>query len=235
MKVCRGLFPAKYGMEGRHINFMKKTIGFLSLFILLTLSACSDPEPASVDEIPSESSQSEITNQLENASTSDVEILLSDAFYKLDTVVGDHEEANIYATRLFTIEEIVDTVSEVITPDEISEKKGSEQMLIYPNHFVTFKQSEEDAEVVLMEVATDTFVRNNYSPNYLNGFFTYVMINRMLSSNNWAQNRQSQCGTSGSCYGGYRTGTSTFGGSVSTNRASRGMSSVRGGGTSAGK
>ncbi|WP_112181611.1 MULTISPECIES: DUF4247 domain-containing protein [Paraliobacillus] len=214
---------------------MKKTISFFSLLILLVLTACSEAEPASVDEIPVESSQSEITNQLESASTSDIEILLSDAFHKLDTVVGDNEEANIYATRLFTIDEIVDTVSGVIPPDEISEKQDNEQMLIYPNHFVTFKQSEEDSEVVLMEVATDTFVRNNYSPNYLNGFFTYVMINRMLSADNWAQNRQSQCGTSGSCYGGYSTGTSTFGGSVTTNRTNRGMSSTRGGGTSAGK
>lgn len=222
--------------EGRYRKFMKKIISIFSLIlILIVLSACgSEAEPASVDEIPSESSQSEITNQLKNSSTADIDVLLSDAFYKLDTVVGNNEEANIYATKQFTIDEIVDTVSEVIPPDETSEKKGDEQMLIYPNHFVTFKQSEEDKQVVLMEVATDTFVRNNYSPNHLNGFFTYLMINRMLSSNNWAQTRQNQC-ASGSCYGGYRTGTGAFGGDVTTNRTNRGMSSTRGGGISAGK
>ena len=214
---------------------MKRIVSFfLLIMVLVFLSACGETEPASVDEIPSEPSQAELTDQLQSSTTYDVETLMSDNFYLLDTVVSDREEANIYATKQFTVEEIVDVVSETIPPDETSEKKDNQQILIYPNHFVTFKQSEEDAQVTLIEVATDTFVRNNYSPNYLNGFFTYLMLDRMLSTNNWGQNRQNQC-TGGSCYGGYRTGTKTFGGGVTTNRTNRGLSSIRGGGPSAGK
>ncbi|GGM26552.1 hypothetical protein GCM10011351_10370 [Paraliobacillus quinghaiensis] len=214
---------------------MKRIVPFFSIIMaLIFLSACGETEPASVDEIPSEPSQAELTDQLKRSTTYDVETLMSDNFYLLDTVVADREEANIYATKQFTVEEIVDVVSETIEPDEISEKKDNQRILIYPNHFVTFKQSEEDSQVTLIEVATDTFVRNNYSPNYLNGFFTYIMLDRMLSTNNWGQNRQNKC-SGGSCYGGYTTGQKTFGGGVTTNRTNRGLSSIRGGGPSAGK
>jgi len=214
---------------------MKRIVSFfLITMVLVFLSACGETEPASVDEIPSEPSQAELTDQLQNSTTYDIETLMSDNFYLLDTIVADREEANIYATKKFTVDEIVDVVSQTIPPDETSGKKDNQQILNYPNHFVTFKQSEEDNQVTLIEVASETFVRNNYSPNYLNGFFTYLMLDRMLSTNNWGQNRQSQC-AGGSCYGGYRTGKTTFGGGVTTNRTNRGLSSIRGGGPSAGK
>lgn len=216
------------------MNIMKKWLLLLTLILLTLLTACGESEPASVAEIPDEPSKAELTDSLNNQFSSDIENVLADVFYRLDTVVSDSAEANIYATRQFTLDELVNEVASAIPPTETSEKHNNQQMLIYPNHFVTFKQSEEDNQVILMEVAPDTFVRNNYSPNYLNNFFAFAMLNRMLSANNWAESRRNTCAT-GSCYGGYSTGTKTFGGDVVTNRTNRGMFSTRGGGPSAGK
>lgn len=214
---------------------MKKGYFFVC-FILITLllTACGETEPASVDEIPDEDSKAQLTDRLNQSTAGDIDSLLSDVFYRLDTVVSDSAEANIYATKQFTVDEAVTEIAQVLPPDEQSEKQGTEQILIYDNYFVTFKESEEDNHVVLMEVASDAFVRNNYSPNYLNNFFAFAMLNRMLSANNWAETRQSQC-INGDCYGGYTTGTKSFGGDVTTNRTNRGIFSTRGGGPSAGK
>ncbi|CQR48128.1 hypothetical protein BN1058_02476 [Paraliobacillus sp. PM-2] len=213
---------------------MKRWLLLLCLTLLPLLVACGEAEPASVDEIPDEASQAQLTERLNKGVPMDIESLLADVFYKLDTVVSDSAEANIYATRQFTLDELVDEVASAMPPKEISEKYNNQQMLIYPNHFVTFKQSEEEDQVILMEVAPDRFVRNNYSPNYLNHFFAFAMLNRMLSADNWAENKRNTC-SAGSCYGGYTTGTKSFGGDVVTNRTNRGMFSTRGGGPSAGK
>ncbi len=213
---------------------MKKMLWLLFLVCLVLLAGCGEEQPASVDEIPSEDSQAVLIEQLKSKNLQDIEQLLANVFYKLDTVVSDSEQATIYATKQFTLDEIVDEVTRVLPPEEISKKKDNQQILIYRNQFVTFKESEEDSQVILMEVASDAFVRNNYSPNYLNSFFAFAMLNRMLSANNWAESRRSSC-SSGSCYGGYTTGTKTFGGNVTTNRTNRGMFSTRGGGPSAGK
>ncbi|GAA5416346.1 hypothetical protein Pryu01_01380 [Paraliobacillus ryukyuensis] len=213
---------------------MKKWLLLLSLLAIFVLTACGETEPASVDEIPSEQSQAELITQLQTSNAANVETLLANTFYKLDTVVSDSSEANVYATRQFTVDEAVTEVANVLQPEQQSEKYNNERMLVYPNYFVTFKESEEDNQVVLMEVASDTFVRNNYSPNYLNHFFAFALINRMLSADNWARSRQSYC-SNGGCYGGYTTGRTSFGGDVTTNRTNRGMFSTRGGGPSAGK
>ncbi|SDK43263.1 protein of unknown function [Sediminibacillus albus] len=192
------------------------------------LSGSEEKPSVSVDEIPDEPSQSELREKLESASDTEIEALISNNFHLLDVVSGDDGNANVYATRQFTREELVSLITEINSPDEKSEVKDNQQMLIYPNHFVTFKTSEEDNEVLLIEVASDQFVRSNYSPNYLNGFFTFLLINRMLGTSSWERSRMDQCKNS-SCYGGYTTQNR---GGLNTNR---GMSSYRGGGSSSGK
>ncbi|MDL4841328.1 DUF4247 domain-containing protein [Aquibacillus rhizosphaerae] len=211
------------------------------VLILIGLTACGSSQfsglgtneqpDVSVDNIPDEPSKQELISQIEASDSNSIEPIIANNFYLLDTVSGDNESANVYATKQFEMEELVSVISDSLTPDEKSEVKDNQQILIYPNHFVTFKLSEEDSSTILMEVANDNFVRNNYSPNYLNSFFTFALINRMLSADNWAQNRRNQC-SNGACYGGYSTNRSQNQGGVTSNR---GMSTVRGGGPSAGK
>ncbi|MDC3412650.1 DUF4247 domain-containing protein [Aquibacillus sp. 3ASR75-11] len=184
-----------------------------------------------IDEaIPEEPTKEEISQKIKKANGNDIEGIIQDNFFLLDVVSSDNENAKVYATQRFTVSELVETITSVVEPDEKSELKDNQQILIYPNTFVTFKQSDIASNTVLMEVASDQFVRNNYSPNYLNTFFTFMLLNRMLDRNNWAQNRADQC-RNGACYGGYTNGRNYSGGTTSK----RGMSSFRGGGPSAGK
>ncbi|WP_226036426.1 DUF4247 domain-containing protein [Aquibacillus saliphilus] len=212
---------------------MNKIIYGLTLVMLLfILSACgglqgitgSETPSVSVEDVPDEPSKEELINNINTSNAEDIEAIVSNNFHLLDVISTDEGNANVYATKRFTIEELADLIAKNIEPDEKSDIKDNQQILIYPEHFATFKVSEEDQETILIEIASDQFVRNHYSPNYLNGFFTFMMLNRMLDSNNWSENRRNQC-RNGNCYGGYSTTKST----------NRGMSTVRGGGPSVGK
>lgn len=213
----------------------KGTSAVLGLFILLLLSACAQTnfteitegftEPsASIKEIPSEPSKETMMSDIKNSSSRDIEAIIAKNFYLLDVVQGDNGNANIYATQRFTISELVTVLSEAIQPDQISEMKNNQQILIYPNHFVTVKTSQEDANTLLIEVASDEFVKNNYSPNFLTTYFAIRLLDDVLDVDDWGKKRINQC-SNGGCYGGYSIRGTT----------QRGMSDFRGGGPSAGK
>ncbi|WP_077621214.1 DUF4247 domain-containing protein [Sediminibacillus massiliensis] len=218
---------------------MKKLLCAVILPLCLLLAACgqlnyseineSSSEPSvSVEDLPEEPAKSEVVSQLENSSGGNIEAIISNNFPMLDSVSGEDGTANIYGTKLFKREELVSLMTELFPPEEVSKVEDNQQILIYPDHFVTFKPSEENGDVLLIEVASDAFVRNNYSPNYLNSFFTFLILNRMLDSANWGQRRMEQCRNS-NCYGGYTTQNR---GGLNTNR---GMSTFRGGGPGSGK
>lgn len=191
------------------------------------LDGASETEPVTVENIPEEPSRQELTDSLERNSSDDIAAMLGNTFYLLDVVSGESEEAYVYATRQFSVQELANLVAELKVPEEISEFKENRQILVYDDHFVTFQQAEENEDITLIEVASDEFVENNYSPNYFNGFFTFLLLNRMIGSNNWSNNRMERCRNT-QCYGGYSN-------SRSYNTNNRGMSNYRGGGPGAGK
>ncbi|QDP40857.1 DUF4247 domain-containing protein [Radiobacillus deserti] len=204
-------------------------VAVLGLFFVL-LTACgqqmsfdeSEPQ-VSVDNIPDEPSASELRDQLNQSTTNDIEALISNHFFLLDVVNTDNGNANIYATRRFNVQETVELLREKIQPEEVSDYKDNQQILAYPDHFVSIKQSEEDSDVTFIEVANDEFVRNHYSPSFLNTYFNYLLLSRLLDVDDWDKRRR-QC-QNGGCYGGYTTSTSP----------GRGMSDYRGGGPGSGK
>ncbi|MDC3415762.1 DUF4247 domain-containing protein [Aquibacillus salsiterrae] len=212
---------------------------FLGLFLLIglaILSSCGQSNlsditqqfvgpQVSVDEIPDEPSKVTLIDDIKGTNANEIEVLLANNFYMLDVVQGDNGNANIYATRRFTIEELASVLTETIKPQQISDVKDNQQILIYPDHFVTLKSSEEDPDVLLIEVASDEFVRNNYSPNFLSTYFAIRLLDNVLGVNDWGKKRMNQC-SNGGCYGGY-----SVGGSI----PKRGMTDFRGGGPSAGK
>ncbi|ASF40152.1 hypothetical protein CEH05_13780 [Halobacillus halophilus] len=183
-------------------------------------------------ELPSEPDRSEILNKIENSEADSVEDLIQQNFPLLDTVRSDQgTTSRIYMTRELTLTEVADALAGAITPEEISERQEDKQALVYPDHFVIIQESEEEPDVITIELASDQFVRNHYSPGFFNGMFTAILLNRMLGSNDWYNRKSNTCRQSGNCYGGYgmygnyNTGTS---GSL------RG-SSTRGGGPGTGK
>lgn len=197
-------------------------IGLLLLLILL--GACSSEDDAIIaEDIPEEESQQAIKRMIEYAANENFEIddVVESAFPLMTTVEGDSSNAEVYATTRFTLPELSSVLTTAFRVEEVSEVKDNQQMIIFPDYFVTLRESEADEEVLLIEVAGNEFVRRNYSPNFLSTYFSIRLLESMLG-NNW--NRDS--------YGDY-TGMGSLGGSGDT--TSRGRTTFRGGGPGSGK
>lgn len=220
-----------------------KLISLLAVVMLL-LNACVpvsypqsngseevEEERASIENVPEEASRDELMRSLERNSEDDVAAMIGNSLYLLDVINGEAEEAYIYATRRFEAAELASIVADLKEPVEMSDFQEDRQILIYDSHFVTFKQAEEDPDSTIIEVASDQFVENNYSPNYFGGFFTFLLLNRMLGTNNWQNRRMEQCRNT-RCYGGYSNSRSYNPNGSSTQR---GISGYRGGGPGTGK
>ncbi len=175
-------------------------------------------------------SKEEIVNKLKSSDSSDIDALISNNFPFVDSVIGEDTTANVYGTLNFEVEELADILADVKQPDEISDYKDGQQILVYPDKFVILKDSEEIDNATFIEVASEEFVKNNYSPNFLTTYFAIRMLDGLFG-NNWVANRRSYCGTS-DCYGGYSTTRSYNKGDITKNR---GLGTFRGGGPSSGK
>ncbi|WP_181349847.1 DUF4247 domain-containing protein [Thalassobacillus sp. CUG 92003] len=213
-------------------------LGAIALFLLINAfgggaqslmkGMTGSQSEATYEELPDEPDRSEILSSIEESDAASIDDLIEAEFPLLDTVKRDNQQAKIYMTRKLTLPEVIDELSGKITPEEVGERVDDKQVLIYDDHFVTVKESDEEPNLVLIELANDEFVRNHYSPGFFQGMFAYAMLNRMLNSNDWAERRRSSCRNNSGCYGGYTMyggqGTGSFRGS-----------SNRGGGPGSGK
>lgn len=178
------------------------------------------------DQLSTEPTKDELIKQLENQPATNIETTIANTFTFIERVSGDKSVSNVYATAQFQVEELVNLLSKKIEPDEVSDYIDGQQILVYKDYFVFVKESEADNDVTILEVASDEFVRNNYSPNFLSTYFTLRMLDSMLGVDNWSRSRQRHCLTN-DCYGGYTSKQGKV--------TQRGMGSYRGGGPGAGK
>lgn len=192
------------------------------LFLIILLTACSSrgmQEEVSIkaEDIPEEPQKDEITAAINGSTNNEIDDIIEANFPLMDTVSGESNNAEIYATLQFELPELASVFSTAIDPEKISEVKDNQQILIYPDYFITLRESDEDQDVLMIEVASDEFVDRNYSPSFLGTYFSIRLIENMLGVNNWG-NRQSR--------GGYRGMGDT---------PDRGNTTFRGGGPGAGK
>ncbi|WP_430784786.1 DUF4247 domain-containing protein [Virgibacillus flavescens] len=209
-------------------------IGFL--FILIITAGCSSsfeeergmPEEVKINaaDIPDEKTKNEIISKIKNNTSNDIEDIIEANFPLMDVVQAESSSAKIYATDKFKLNELASVLTEAVKPEDKSEVKDNQQILIYPNDFVTLKVSPDDSDALIIEVAEDEFVRKNYSPNFLGTYFAIRLLDDVLDVDDWGKRRSRQC-KSGGCYGGYS------GGAYGT--PSRGDTSYRGGGPGSGK
>ncbi len=212
----------------------------ISVLMLLTiiLAGCGSDNVSIFDEssavvqedLEVAESKDDIINKLKSADNRDVETLISNNFPFVDSVVGEDTTANVYGTLQFEVEELAGILADVKQPDEISDYKDGQQILVYPGFFVVLKDSEDIDNATFIEVASEQFVRNNYSPNFLTTYFAIRMLDGIFG-NNWVSSRRNHCSKS-DCYGGYSTSRSYNKGGVTKNR---GLGTFRGGGPSSGK
>lgn len=200
------------------------------LFIVIIVAGCSAndrgvPEDVEItaDDIPEESSKDELIDKIKNNTSNDIDDIIEANFSLMDVVSVDSDKAEIYATKRFELNELADVLTATIEPDKESEVKDNQQILIYPNYFVTLKVSPDDKNALIIELAGDEFVKQNYSPSFLQTYFAFSLLNSVIGGNNWG------C-RSGNCYGGY-----TGRGYYPNGTPNRGSSSYRGGGPGAGK
>ncbi|MFC4022531.1 DUF4247 domain-containing protein [Oceanobacillus longus] len=219
----------------------KKWIAFIVLlFTILVLSACSSPFSnganrgmsqeitITAEDVPPEPAKDDIISSIKQSPSKQIDALIAANFPLMDTVSDDSgTTSEIYATTEFKLEELATTISSVAEPDETSEVVDNQQVFIYPDYFVTLKPSVDDADVLLIEVASEAFVKRNYSPSFLSTYFTIRMLDSLLG-NNWSSNRTKACQT-GDCYGGY-TGKQS-----ASSTGTRGNTTFRGGGPGTGK
>jgi len=198
-------------------------IGLLLLLILLGACSSSEGEAIVAADIPEEAEQQEIRTTIEHAADGNFEIddVIEAAFPLMTTVEGDSSDAEVYATTRFTLSELSSLLTTAFQAEEISEVKDNQQMIIFPEYFVTLRENEADDDVLLIEVADDEFVRRNYSPSFLSTYFSIRLLESMLG-NNWNRNDSS----------GSYSGMGSLGGSGDT---SRGNTTFRGGGPGTGK
>ncbi|ASK64405.1 DUF4247 domain-containing protein [Virgibacillus phasianinus] len=209
------------------------------LFIMFIAAGCSSPFSSdrgipeevhiTADNIPEEPSKAEIIDKIKNNSSNEIDDIIEANFSLMDVVSVDSNKAEIYATRRFELSELSSVLSDTIEPEKVSEVIDNQQILVYPDYFVTLKISPDDNDALIIEVAGDEFVRRNYAPSFLQTYFAYRLLDSFLGVNDWGRRRSRECG-SGNCYGGY-----TGKGYYPNGTPSRGNTSFRGGGPGAGK
>lgn len=214
-------------------------IGFL--LMVFVLSACSSPFTSGVnrgmdqeititaEDVPEELPADEIISSIQASPSDQIDAIIASHFSLMDTVAGEESTAQIYATAQFELEELASVITSAAEPKETSEVVDNQQIFIYPGYFVTLKPSEDDKNVLLIEVAEEAFVERNYSPSFLSTYFTIRMLDSLFG-NNWSSSMSRTCQTA-DCYGGY-TGKTSGSGMGTPNR---GSTTFRGGGPGTGK
>ncbi len=170
------------------------------------------------EDIPDEPPKEEITTTIRNSSNYEIDDVIEANFPKVTSVKGDSSNADIFATTRFNLTELSSLLTETIKPTEISAVKDNQQILIYTDEFITLRESEADSSVLLIEVASDEFVRRNYSPNFLSTYFTLRLLDDVLDVDDWSKKHRG-----------------TYSGMGGLGTPSRGNTTFRGGGPGSGK
>lgn len=170
--------------------FKKGSFFIAILFLAILLTACSSrgmDQAISItaDDIPEEPQKEETITAIQTATSDDIDTMIEAHFPLIETVTRDSDRAEIYATKEFQLQELASVLSSTIKPEEISEVKDNQQILIYPDDFITLRESDIDQDVLMIEVASDEFVRRNYSPSFLSTYFSIRLLESMLGVNNW--------------------------------------------------
>ncbi|MBH0230147.1 DUF4247 domain-containing protein [Halobacillus yeomjeoni] len=215
-------------------------VGVIAVILLFTMFGNNDDQMRGMsgsytedtyNDLPDEPSRAEILKNVKDSKANSIEQLVQNNFPLLDTIRTDQGISRIYMTRELTLPEVAESLKGAIKPVEVSEQVESRQALIYPEHFVIIQESQEEPGLVTIELASDQFVKNNYSPGFFEGMLAYYILDEVLDVDDWFKKRKRSCQKTGDCYGGYGMyGSYNSGGSGSL----RG-SSNRGGGPGSGK
>ncbi|HET7658011.1 MAG TPA: DUF4247 domain-containing protein [Bacillales bacterium] len=166
-----------------------------------------------------------------------IESIIANKYSMKDTVqssADSSDAARIYVAKGKSISQVAQYLEKQKTPKKVSPMQNGKQVLVYDNNFVTLTKSKDNENNTDIEVASYSFVRDNYRPSFFNGLLTGYFLSSLFNVPNWGSRQTFRCQQSmNPCYGGYTRSGGHYQG-PSKPPSFRG-SLFRGGGPNAGK
>ncbi|MCP8969428.1 DUF4247 domain-containing protein [Ectobacillus ponti] len=112
--------------------------------------------------------------------------------YPLESVVRDgNQRSYVYWAAGETVPQVAKKLTEQRQPDQMSKEDSKQMFLVYPDELYNLQQDADKPSDTIIEVSNDEFVRQNYSPSFLQGFLLASVLDNIF-------------GGRGGYYGNYR-------------------------------
>lgn len=125
-----------------------------------------------------------------------------------DTVqssTNSSDAAKVYVAKGQSISQVAQYLQKQKSPKKMSALQNGKQILVYNNKFVTLTKSKTNSNSTDIEIASYSFVRDNYRPSFFNGLLTAYFLSSLFNVPNWGSRQSQRCSQSmNPCYGGYR-------------------------------
>ncbi|HET7578959.1 MAG TPA: DUF4247 domain-containing protein [Bacillales bacterium] len=115
------------------------------------------------------------------------------------------DAAKVYLAKGQSISQVAQFLRQQKQPKKASGVKNGKAVLVYDNNFVTLTKNKKNPDSTDIEVASYTFVRDNYRPSFFNGLLTGYFLSSLFNVPDWGARQSYRCQSAlNPCYGGYR-------------------------------
>lgn len=103
--------------------------------------------------------------------------------YPLESVNKDGSQTSyIYRAANKTVPEVARELAEQKKPRQISKEDAEHMFLVYSKEWIHVQRDEQNPDDTLIEVDSEEYVRQNYSPSFLEGYLVASLIGNMFDS-----------------------------------------------------
>lgn len=101
--------------------------------------------------------------------------------YPLESASGSGAERSyVYRAAGMSVPEVAEQLIEQRTPQQQSEVSTERMFLVYRDEIVHLQQDPQQPEDTLIEISTQEYVRQNYSPSFLEGYLLASLIHDLF-------------------------------------------------------
>jgi hypothetical protein len=103
--------------------------------------------------------------------------------YPLESVSRNGDQTSyVYRAEGETVPEVAKALAEKKKPEQMSEEDPDHMFLVYSDQLIHVQKDPEHAEDTLIEVDSTEYVRQNYSPSFLEGYLLASVIGSLFDS-----------------------------------------------------
>ncbi len=103
--------------------------------------------------------------------------------YPLESVTKDGKQlSRVYRAENKTVPEVATELADQRTPKEMSKEDDDHMFLVYSDEWYHLQKDPEKPEDTLIEVDNQEFVKENYSPSFLEGYVLASLIGNLFDS-----------------------------------------------------